>query len=76
MVLLLLFYSSDPIFYNDSLRYLEGSLKDPPLYSNIIAILKSMFVTFNSIIIFQTFFIGFGIIFFTKTISKYLRLNL
>jgi len=33
---ILLIYSSDPVMYNDSSRYLEGSLKDPPLYSVVI----------------------------------------
>ena len=76
MVFLLLFYSSDPVFYKDTSRILRGSLNEPPLYSFIIKIFQSMFVTFNSIVIFQTFFIGLGIIFFTKTISKYLNLNI
>lgn len=75
MVLLLIFNSSDPVLYKDSFRYLRGALNDPPLYFFVISIMKSMFVTLNSIIIFQTFLIGLGIIFFTKTISKYLDLN-
>ena len=76
MVLLLLFYSSDPVFYKDTTRILRGSLNEPPLYSFIIKIFESMFVTFNSIVIFQAIFIGLGIMFFTKTISKYLNLNI
>lgn len=76
MILLLLFYSSDPVFYVDSSRYLEGSLRDPPLYPIIITIMQSMFGTLNSVIILQTFLIGSGIIFFTKTISKYFNLNI
>ena len=75
MVLLLLFYSSDPVFYSDSSRYLKGSLNDPPLYSVIIAALQSMFVTLNCLVILQTFLIGLAIIFFTKTISNYFDLN-
>lgn len=76
MVLLLLFYSSDPVIYKDTDRILRGSLNEPPLYHFIIRIIQSMFITFNSIVIFQTFFIGLGIMFFTKTISKYLNLNI
>ena len=76
MVLLLLFYSSDPVFYKDTSRILRGSLNEPPLYHFIIRIMQSIFVTLNSIVIFQTVFISLGIIFFTKTISKYLDLNL
>ena len=71
----LLFYSSDPVLYSDSARYLKGSLNDPPLYSTIIVIMQSAFRTLNSIIILQTLFIGFGIVFFTKTISKYFDLD-
>ena len=76
MVLLLLFYSSDPVFYSDSSRYLNGSLNDPPLYSAIITAMQSMFVTLNCLVILQTFLIGLGIIFFTKTISNYFNFNL
>ena len=72
----LLFYSSDPVLYSDSARYLKGSLNDPPLYSTIIVMMQSAFRTLNSIIILQTLFIGFGIVFFTKTISKYFDLDL
>ncbi len=76
MLLLLIFYSTDPIFYDDSTRYLEGSLKDPPLYFIVISIMQSMFGTFNSVIVLQTLLIGFGIISFTKTITKYFNLNI
>ena len=76
LILGLLFYSSDPVLYSDSARYLKGSLNDPPLYSTIIVIMQSAFRTLNSIIILQTLFIGFGIVFFTKTISKYFDLDL
>ena len=75
LILGLLFYSSDPVLYSDSARYLKGSLNDPPLYSTIIVIMQSAFRTLNSIIILQTLFIGFGIVFFTKTISKYFDLD-
>ena len=76
LVLVLLFYSSNPVLYPDSQRYLHGSLNHPPLYFIIILTMQSIFKTLNSVIIFQTFFVGFGIIFFTKTISKYFNLNI
>ena len=75
-IFLLLFYSSDPVIYDDSSRYLEGSLKGPPLYSIIVLALKSIFKTLNSIIIFQTIFLGFSIAFFTKTVSEHFSLNI
>lgn len=74
-VLVLLFISSDPILYSDSGRYLDGSLQDPVLYPILILIFKSIFKSLNSIIIIQTLFIGFGIIFFIRTVSKYFKLN-
>ena len=73
--LILIFISSDPIIYSDSNRYLNGSLQDPPLYSLLILIFKSIFKSLNSIIVIQTFFISFGIIFFIKTISKYFEID-
>jgi len=75
LILGLLFYSSDPVLYSDSARYLKGSLSDPPLYSNIIEMMLLVFRTLNSIIILQTLFIGCGIVYFTKTISKYFDLD-
>ena len=76
LVLVLLFYSSNPVFYSDSSRYLNGSLNDLPLYFIIITLMQSIFTTLNSVIILQTLFIGFGIVFFTKNISKYFNLNI
>ena len=76
LVLVLLFYSSNPVFYPDSPRYLKGSLNDPPLYFFIIATMQSIFTTLNSVVILQTSFIGFGTIFITKTITKYFDLNI
>ena len=75
LVLVLLIYSSDPVFYSDSQRYLEGNLNDPPLYFIIISTMQSIFTTLNSVIIMQTAFVGFGIVFITKTISKYFNLD-
>ena len=76
LILLLLFYSSDPVFYSDSGRYIKGNLNDPPLYPAVILIIQSIFTTLNSVIIIQTFFIGLGIVFFTNTVSKYFNLDI
>ena len=76
LVLVLLFYSSNPVFYSDSSRYLYGSLKDPPLYFFIVTTMQSIFTTLNSVVILQTSFVGFGVIFITKSIFKYFNLNL
>lgn len=69
-VLTLLFYSSDPVERTDSFRYLSGSLLDPPMYTKIISILQKLFGTLKSVIVFQTLSIGFGIIYFTRTMSN------
>ena len=74
-VLLLLLYSSDPIMNGDAFRYLHGNLIDPPMYSLIISIMQSLFATLNSVIVFQTFLIGLGIIYFTRSISKIFDIN-
>ena len=74
LVLVLLFYSSNPVFYSDSSRYINGN--NPPLYSIIITLMQSIFTTLNSVIILQTLFVGFGIVFITKNISKYFNLNI
>ncbi len=76
VILLLLLYSSDPVIYDDSSRYLQGGLKGPPLYSIIVLTLQSLFKTLNSIVIFQTIFLGFSIAFFTKTVSEHFNLNI
>jgi hypothetical protein len=74
-VIFLLLYSSDPIIYSDSNRYLNGSLKDPPLYSNIITLMEFIFGSLNSVIAIQTLFIAFGIIHLLKTFTTYLSIN-
>jgi hypothetical protein len=74
-VLLLLLYSSDPIMKGDAFRYLHGNLIDPPMYSLIISIMQSLFDTLNSVIVFQTFLIGLGIIYFTRSMSKIFDIN-
>ncbi len=76
LFILLLFYSSDPILYDDSYRYLKGSLKDPPLYSTIINIMENLFNSLNSVIILQTISLAFGIIIFTKTVGDIFKLDL
>ena len=74
--LIILFYSSDPIIYPDSHRYLNGNLHDPPLYSSIISMMLSIFGTLNSVIVLQTLFISFSIIFFVKTLTTQFNLDL
>ena len=75
-VLIILLYSSDPVLYSDSGRYLEQSLNDPPLYSFLISVLMLIFKSLNSVIIFQTLFVGFSIIFFTKIIKDKFNLSI
>ena len=76
MFVLLLFYSSDPIIYDDSYRYLKSSLKDPPLYSMVINLMEKIFNSLNSVIILQAVSLAFGIIFFTKTVGNIFKLDL
>ena len=71
----LLFYSSNPVEHTDSIRYLNGSLLDPPMYSIIISILQTLFGTLKSVIMFQTLLIGLGIIYFVRTISRIFNLD-
>ena len=75
-VFVLLIQSSDPIYYTDSARYLNGSLIDPPLYSTIIFLMKSIFGTLNSLVIFQTLIIGFSIIYLTRTFGTHFNLDI
>lgn len=75
-LLLVLFYSTDPIIYPDTKRYLSQNLHDPPLYSVMIYLLKSTFGNLNSVIIFQSFIIVIGIIYFLKTVTVHFELSL
>ena len=68
-VVTLLAYSSDPVLYPDSQRYLNGNLNDPPIFTLIIFFMQSIFGSLNSVIIFQTLLIGFSIVFFTRTVE-------
>ena len=74
-VLLLLLYSSSPDIYPDTQRFLSGNLHDPPLYSTIINIMQLTFGNLNSVIILQTLFVGFGIIYFSKTVAIHFNLD-
>ncbi|MDA8791541.1 hypothetical protein N9M93_04265, partial [Candidatus Pelagibacter bacterium] len=69
LVLALLLNNSQPEIYPDSQRYLNGSLHDPPLYSSIIFALQFIFQTLNAVTIFQTLFIGFGVIYFSRVVT-------
>jgi hypothetical protein len=75
-IMLILFYSSDPLIYPDSNRYLSGNLHDPPLYSSIISVMQLTFGTLNSVIVLQTLFIGFSIIYFVRTLTTQFNLDL
>ena len=74
-IIFLLLYSFDPVIYPDSGRYLNESLKDPPLYSLIIKLFENIFGSLKSVIIFQTLFIAFGIIYLIKTLTLYLDID-
>ena len=74
-IAILLFYSSEPLLYGDSKRYLNPSLRDPPLYPAVIAIMTKIFKNLNSVVFIQTIFIGCGIIYFTRTLTGYFDLN-
>ncbi|MDA8538526.1 hypothetical protein N9K48_02570 [Candidatus Pelagibacter bacterium] len=76
LALILLIYSSDPVLYPDSLGYLGGSLKDPPLYSTIITVMQFLFKSLNSIIILQTFFVSFSIVFLSRVMTLNFKLNI
>lgn len=75
-VLLLLFYSSNPVIYSDSSRYLNENVLDPPLYSSFISLVLLLFGSLNYVVILQTIFIGFSIFYFIKTVEKYFNLDL
>ena len=75
-VLLMLLYSSSPDIYPDTQRFLNGHLHAPPLYSTIIYVMQLIFGSLNSVIIFQTFFVGFGIIYFSRTVAIHFNLDL
>ena len=73
--LLLLFSSSDPIFYNDSHRYINTSDGKFFLYPYIILMMQKLFNNLNSVVFFQTILASLGIIFFTKTIASLFKLD-
>ena len=74
-VLLMLLYTSSPDIYPDSERFLSGNLHDPPLYSALIYIMQLVFGSLNSVIILQTLFIGFAIIYFSRTVAIHFNLD-
>ena len=75
-VMLILLYSSSPDIYPDTQRFLSGNLHDPPLYSALIYIMQLVFGSLNSVIILQTLFVGFGIIYFTRTVAIHFNLDI
>jgi len=75
-VFILLFFSSDPVMYPDSNRYLAQSLHDPPLYSLMINTMQLIFGNLNSVIVFQTLLISFSIIYFSRTLTIHFNLDI
>ncbi len=75
-ITILLTYSTEPVMYSDSARYLKTNIVDPPIYPTMIVIMRSIFGTLNSVIILQTLLIGFSIIYFTKTMTKHFNLEI
>ena len=75
-LLILLIYSVEPIIHNDSNRYIDGSLIDPPIFHFLITIMLSLFESLISIVILQTLLVGFAIVFFTRTFSDIFNLNI
>ena len=76
MVLILLFYSSEPVLYSDAQRFLSGSFNNTPLYQIVINVMVSIFKTLSSVVILQTLLIGLSIILFTNTVSIYFNLDI
>lgn len=74
-ILVLLIYNSEPIFYPDSNRFLSNNIHDPPLYFLLISISKLIFESLKSLVIIQTLLIGFGVIYFIRTVSIYFNLD-
>ena len=74
-ILIILLYSSNPNIYPDSQRFLSGHLHDPPLYSTLITIMQLVFGSLNSVIILQTLFLGFSIIYFSRTVEIHFNLD-
>ncbi len=71
----LLFYSSEPVIYSDSIRYVDGDIRNPPLYSFLITFLDFIFGSLNSIIVLQTLFIALSIMHFLKTVTSFFNLD-
>lgn len=75
-IVLLFFFSTDPVIYPDSNRYLMGSIYDPPLYSTFVKMINLLFGDLNYVIVFQTILIGISIVCLTKTLAIYLDLDI
>jgi len=70
VTIILILNSADPVLETDSVRYLNQSLLDPPLYSSFIFISQLIFGSLKYVVILQTIFVAFAIIFFTKTLTQ------
>lgn len=71
LTILLLSHSIEPVIQGDSRRYLSYNLVDPPLIPLFIKLTLYLFGSLEAVVILQTIAIYFGVIKFTKTLSKY-----
>ena len=76
ITMVLLIYSTEPVIQGDSRRYLSYNLSDPPLIPWFVKITLYLFGSLKAIVILQTLAIYFGVVKFTKTISKYFDINI
>ena len=76
-VLALLLYSCSADIRPDSQRYLSGgNLHDPPIYPTLIFVMKFIFGTLNSVIVFQSLLIGISIIYFSRIVTNHFNLDI
>lgn len=76
ITIVLLIYSTEPVIQGDSKRYLSYHLSDPPLIPWFVKITLYLFGSLKAIVILQTLAIYFGVVKFTKTISKYFDIKI
>jgi hypothetical protein len=76
ITVLLLINSTDPVIQGDSRRYLGYNLSDPPIVPWFVKITLYLFGSLKAVVILQTLAIYFGVVKFTKTISKYFDIKI
>lgn len=76
ITMVLLIYSTEPVIQGDSRRYLSYNFSDPPLIPWFVKITLYLFGSLKAIVILQTLAIYFGVVKFTKTISKYFDIKI